>query len=55
MLNPFPSYQCGMLNHYFRCSLCGRPLLMFGCDNPNCKNYYKKRLEREKNDEVKKS
>jgi hypothetical protein len=29
----------------FNCKLCEYPLLMFGCDNSTCDNYYVKRLQ----------
>ena len=35
----------------FHCKKCGHPLLMDGCDNENCSNYYKKVI-RQKNDIV---
>jgi len=37
------NYNIAILRHVFTCK-CGSPLLMFGCDNPSCSNYYKKRL-----------
>ena len=46
-----PKYDTEILRSVFKCKLCGFPLLMFGCSNPNCENYYKKQLEREKGED----
>lgn len=40
-------YQCrSILESVFKCNLCGCPLLMFGCDNPQCNNFWKKNLNK---------
>ena len=39
------NYSSELLNDYFRCTLCRYPLLMFGCDNPSCKNYWKNNIQ----------
>jgi hypothetical protein len=31
----------------FKCKKCGRPLLMDGCDNPECENFYQKNIRKE--------
>lgn len=35
------NYHRDLLAFVFKCSMCGKELLMFGCPDPNCKNYYK--------------
>lgn len=38
------NYHRSLLAFVFKCSICGKELLMFGCPDPNCKNYYKLRM-----------
>ena len=40
----FVKYHPAILDHVFRCKRCKGPLLMDGCDNPDCENYYRKRI-----------
>lgn len=42
------SYDSAILRHVFKCKLCGSPLLMFGCNNKNCKNFHEKNILKEK-------
>ena len=37
-------YDKALLDSIFKCNICGRPLLMFGCDNPECNNYWEKNI-----------
>ncbi len=37
-----------ILKRVFRCRECGYDLLMFGCKNSRCKNFYKSSLKRNK-------
>ena len=51
-------YEKKLLDYYFRCKKCKSPLLMFGCNNPNCSNYYKnnnKLLKYEKPNQIQKA
>jgi len=41
------NYMQILLKRYFRCK-CGNELLMFGCDNPKCVNFWKKRISEER-------
>ena len=36
-------YHQAILSNIFKCK-CGQPLLMFGCGNKHCSNYYKTNL-----------
>lgn len=38
------TYKRELLDYYNRCRECRSPLLMFGCDNPNCENHNLKNL-----------
>ena len=35
------NYSRGILSSIFKCSICGKELLMFGCPDSECENYYK--------------
>ena len=39
------NYSRELLAYYLRCKLCGYSLLMFGCDNLSCKNYWKNNIK----------
>lgn len=45
-------YSTDLLKSIFKCNKCGNPLLMFGCDNPNCNNYWEKQLQRRNNNDI---
>ena len=47
-------YHPDILRTIFKCK-CGKPLFMFGCDNPDCENYWKKRLKEKEVDEPKRT
>lgn len=36
------NYSRDILVNVFKCSICGKELLMFGCPDPECEGYYKK-------------
>ena len=44
-----------ILARFYKCKLCNYPLVMDGCENSNCKNYYKKLLKKQFNNFKKKS
>ena len=44
------NYSRSILDKVFRCK-CGHPLLMFGCDNPDCDNFWRKRIKKESNND----
>ncbi|KKL68217.1 hypothetical protein LCGC14_2127210 [marine sediment metagenome] len=35
------NYDRAILASVFKCSICGKELLMFGCPDSECENYYK--------------
>ena len=37
-----------ILESIFNCKVCGSPIIMFGCSNVGCSNYYKKNLNKER-------
>ena len=37
-----------LLRYVFRCKICKYPLVMYGCTNQTCENYYKKNIKNEK-------
>jgi hypothetical protein len=41
------NYDRIFLDRVFKCQLCHAPLLMFGCENPDCDNYNSKRIMEE--------
>lgn len=42
--NEQPYMSKDLMKSIYQCSYCNKPLLMFGCDNPKCENYYKRRI-----------
>lgn len=37
-------YSSAILRQIYKCKLCGRPLLMHGCDNSKCENFFLKNI-----------
>ena len=40
MINKIHNYSGNLINYIYRCKQCGKSLLMSGCENPECDNYY---------------
>lgn len=44
--NEQPYMSKELMRSIYNCPYCKQELLMFGCDNPKCENYYIKNLAR---------
>lgn len=45
--NEQPYMANDLMKSIYRCQYCNTPLLMFGCDNKKCENYYIKNLAKQ--------
>lgn len=45
------NYDIALVGNVFSCQFCGHPLLMFGCNNSECENHYKKNISLERESE----
>ena len=46
--NEQPYMSKDLMRSIYNCPYCKQELLMFGCDNPKCENYYIKNLKHDK-------
>lgn len=45
--NEQPYLSKDLMKSIYQCRLCNYPTLMFGCDNPNCENYYLRNMQKD--------